>query len=97
MAWLEQLSNGRYHVAFRYAGQKLKKSLHTTDSNDAKARLHRLEENIRLVESGRLALPEDADVATFLLLEGSQLWQTMGTAVQLAVRQKKRGNIGIFR
>ena len=58
-AWLEQKPNGRFHVAFRFAGQKLKKSLRTADSEAAHARLHRLEENIRLVESGRLAIPED--------------------------------------
>lgn len=70
MAWLEQKPNGRFHVAFRLAGQRFKKSLRTADSQVAHARLHRLEENIGLVESGRLTLPEDANVAAFLLSDG---------------------------
>lgn len=70
MAWLEQKPNGRFHVAFRFAGQKFKKSLRTSDSHAAQARLHRLEENISLVENGRLALPEGVDVAVFLLSDG---------------------------
>jgi hypothetical protein len=70
MAWLEQKPSGRYDVAFRFGGLKFKKSLRTSDSEKARARLHRLEESISLVESGRLELPEDADVATFLLSDG---------------------------
>ncbi len=70
MAWLEQKPNGRFHIAFRFAGQKFKKSLRTADPHAAQARLHRLEENIGLVENGRLALPEDVDVAVFLLSDG---------------------------
>ena len=37
---------------------------------EAQARLLRLEENLRLIEAGRLELPEGADVATFLLSDG---------------------------
>lgn len=70
MAWLEQKPNGRFHIGFRFTGQKLKKSLRTSDPDVAQARLHRLEENVDLVESGRLALPDDADVAAFLLSDG---------------------------
>ena len=33
----------------------------------AQARLERLDENIRLVESGRLEIPAGADIAAFLL------------------------------
>ena len=62
MPWLEHRPNGRYHVAFRFAGQKLKKSLRTSDLPTAEARLHQLEENIRLLEKGRIELPDDVDV-----------------------------------
>ena len=64
MAWLEQKSNGRFHIAFRFEGQKYKKSLRTSDANTAQARLHRLEENIALVESGRLKLPGNRNSKT---------------------------------
>jgi len=70
MPWLEQKTNGRFHVAFRFDGQKFKKSLRTSDPHAAQARLHRLEENISLVENGRLAIPDDVDLAVFLLSDG---------------------------
>lgn len=70
MAWLEKSPNGRYHVAFRYGGLKYKKALRTCDPRTAHARAHRLSENIRLLETGRLALPDDADLGAFLLSDG---------------------------
>lgn len=70
MAWLEQSPTGAYHIAFRYAGQKFKKSLRTRDIDAANARLHRVEENIALVESGRLVVPVDVDLGIFLLSDG---------------------------
>ncbi len=69
MAWLEQRA-GQYHLAFRLGDQKYKKSLKTSDPDTANARLHRVLENIRLVESGRLTIPERADVGRFLLSDG---------------------------
>lgn len=70
MPWLEQRPNGRYHIAFRLRGLKLKKSLRTCDARTAAARLHQLEENLRLLEKGRIELPPDADIVTFLLSDG---------------------------
>jgi hypothetical protein len=71
MAWLEQQPNGIFHVAFRYDGQRFKKSLRTRCDQSANARLHRVDENIRLVESGRLTVPKNGDVAAFLLSDGA--------------------------
>ena len=70
MAWLEQTQSGVYHIAFRYGGQKFKKSLRTRDAQAANVRLHRVDENVLLVESGRLVVPEGADLGTFLLSDG---------------------------
>jgi integrase len=70
MAWLEQTKSGVYHIAFRYGGQKFKKSLRTRDAHTANARLHRIDENILLVESGRLVVPENVNLGTFLLSDG---------------------------
>jgi integrase len=70
MPWLEQTPSGVYHIAFRFDGQKFKKSLRTTDRHTANARLHRVDENARLLESGRLVVPDGADLATFLLSDG---------------------------
>ncbi|MEQ9379502.1 MAG: site-specific integrase [Pirellulales bacterium] len=70
MPWLEHRPNGRYHIAFRLGDQKLKKSLRTSDLRTAEARLHQLEENIRLLDKGRIVVPEDADLLEFLLSDG---------------------------
>lgn len=70
MAWLEQEKSGHFHVAFRFGNRKFKRALKTSKLAEAQARLLRLEENIRLVESGRLELPAAADLPTFLLSDG---------------------------
>ncbi len=70
MAWLEQKSSGTYLVAFRFGAQKFKKSLRTSSRKAAEGRLSRLEENLGLVDSGRLVIPDDADIASFLLSDG---------------------------
>jgi hypothetical protein len=70
MAWLQADPSGNYHVSFRFGGRKFKRSLRTKDAATAEGRRLRLEENIRLVESGRLAILSEADVPTFLLSDG---------------------------
>ncbi len=70
MAWLEQNSAGMYHLVFRLSGERFRRSLRTGDEREAQARLVRVEENIRLVESGRMTLPEQDDVTSFLLSDG---------------------------
>lgn len=70
MAWLEQNPTGLYHIGFRYGGLKFKKSLRTRDARTANACVHRVDENIRLLESGRLDIPDDADLGAFLLSDG---------------------------
>jgi integrase len=55
---------------FRFGKQRFKKSLRTTREDLAEAARTRLDENIRLVMSGRLTIPDGADVATFLLSDG---------------------------
>lgn len=69
MASLENRT-GTFNVVFRFGGKKFTRSLGTKKRREANARLTRLEENIRLVESGRMTIPDDADVATFLLSDG---------------------------
>ena len=69
MAGLE-VRNGRYNIIIRFGGKRFVRSLKTTDEDEAMARKHRVEENIRLIESGRLELSGNADVVTFLLSDG---------------------------
>lgn len=69
MAGLE-VRNGRYNLILRYGGRRFVRSLKTNDETEAITRKTRVEENIRLIESGRLAIPQDADLLTFLLSDG---------------------------
>jgi hypothetical protein len=69
MASLE-LRSDRFRIVFRVGGKKLHASLKTTDQREAEGCLARLEENLRLMERGRLVPPPDADIPTFLLSDG---------------------------
>lgn len=69
MASLENRT-GYFNIVFRFGGRKFTRSLGTRVQREADARLERLEENIRLVECGRLPIPLDADVGAFLLSDG---------------------------
>jgi integrase len=70
MSHLEQRGTGQYHLVFRFGGRRFKKALKTTQMGVAEAALLRLDENLRLVATGRLIIPEDADISTFLLSDG---------------------------
>ncbi len=69
MASLE-LRSRRYRIVFRYGGQKFFCALRTSDRREAEGCLVRLEENLRLLARGRIQLPPDADLSTFLLSDG---------------------------
>jgi integrase len=74
MAWLEQHpTSGHFKICFRWAGRKVKKTVRTVDRVIAESALARFEENLQLVERGRLELPLDADVGSFLLSDG-KIW-----------------------
>jgi len=65
-----QLRGERYRSVFRFDGRKFQHTLKTTEEGEAASCLVRLEENLRLVERGRLVLPPGADLPTFLLSDG---------------------------
>ena len=70
MAWLTKRGNV-FHLGFRYSGRIFRASLRTTNQRIANAAVSRVDENIRLVETGRLAIPADTrELATFLLSDG---------------------------
>jgi hypothetical protein len=71
MAWLEQHpTSGRFKICFRFGGRQLKKTVKVTQRQQVEAILLRLEENVSLVERGRLQAPARADIASFLLTDG---------------------------
>jgi integrase len=70
MAWLTKRGNV-FHLGFRYSGRIFRASLRTTNLRIANAAVSRVDENIRLVETGRLAIPSDTrELATYLLSDG---------------------------
>lgn len=72
MASLQQDPSGNFHICFRFAGQRFKRSLHTKKSSEAENLLGRLEDNLRLVERGILEMPSGCDVPRFLLSDGKR-------------------------
>jgi integrase len=69
MASLE-LQKGWYRVVFRYGGQKYQRSLETRSKKEAEGQKHRIEENLKLLERGRLAYTPGDDLITLLLSDG---------------------------
>jgi integrase len=71
MAWLEEHpTSGHFKICFRWGGRKLKKTVKTTARSAAESALARFNENLNLLERGRLELPAGADIGTFLLSDG---------------------------
>ncbi len=70
MAWLEQQKSGVYVVCFRYGGARLKRSTKTRSEDKAERIRLQIQENIDLVERGRLEVPAGADLMTFLASDG---------------------------
>lgn len=71
MASIQQDPSGNFHICFRYGKQRFKRSLETRDRRKADAAAVRVAENVRLVKQGRMDLPDDADIPTFLLSDGT--------------------------
>jgi len=57
-------------INYRFGAVKDQVSLRNVDPKEADACLHRFEENLRLVERGRLEVPPGADLGAFLLSDG---------------------------
>lgn len=73
MASIQQDPSGNYHIAFRFGGSRYKRSLKTKIERKAEAAASHVEENIRLIEAGRMDLPDDVDVPVFLMSDGKLL------------------------
>ena len=71
MAWLEpHPTSGHFNICLRWQGKKLRRTLKTSVKKEAEGIMHRFEENVILLERGRLILPEGGDLMTFLLSDG---------------------------
>ncbi len=69
MAWLEKRGD-RFHLCFRLGKQKFKRSLKTTNQREAETTVCRVNRRLKLIEDGELSIPDDADLATFILADG---------------------------
>jgi integrase len=69
MAWIERRGE-RFRLVFRFRGGKFHVNLKATDAKQADGCRARLEENLRLVERGRMTVPPGADFGLFLLSDG---------------------------
>jgi hypothetical protein len=70
MAWLERDATGYFSLCLRIGTKRFKRSLQTKNEKHAELLTARVEENLLLVERGRLEIPQTADVVTFLLSDG---------------------------
>lgn len=70
MAWHEQGPSGNYFICLRIGETRFRRSLKTRSREDADSDLARIEDNLRQVERGWLAIPKNADVVSFLLSNG---------------------------
>jgi hypothetical protein len=72
MASIQHDPSGSFHIAFRLGGRRYKRSLKTKIQRKAEATASHVEENIRLIEGGRMDLPDDVDIPTFLMSDGKR-------------------------
>ncbi|WP_152050227.1 tyrosine-type recombinase/integrase [Tautonia marina] len=73
MAWPEfDEKSGYYRICFRYAGKRVKRSktLKITDEGKAHAHCAAIEETMRLLESGRIRVPDGVDPIDFIISGG---------------------------
>lgn len=66
-------ASGVFQLRFRYEGQSYKRSLKTADEKEARSVQGRVEETLRLIERGRMDIPEGADPGIFILSDGKRL------------------------
>ncbi|MEM8671021.1 MAG: site-specific integrase [Planctomycetota bacterium] len=83
MASLQTDPSGNFHITFRFGGTRFKRSLKTKNKRRAQSTCVRLEENIQLIESGRLELPKSVDLPTFLLSDGKLDGKPVTTTLRL--------------
>lgn len=70
MGWLEDGKTGVHQICFRFGDERIKRSSRTKDKRKALALLGRIEENLELIQRGRLTVPPDVDLFNFLISDG---------------------------
>lgn len=62
MVWLELEKTGILQICYRFSEEKTKRSARTKDERKALTLGGRVEENLELIQRGRLNVPDDADI-----------------------------------
>lgn len=62
--------SGRFLIVFRFCGRQFQRSIGTTSQKVARAAAARVDDTIRLIEQGRIDIPDDVDPAEFILSDG---------------------------
>ncbi|MEX1028235.1 MAG: tyrosine-type recombinase/integrase [Candidatus Paceibacterota bacterium] len=70
MASLQQEPTGTFHVTFRFAGRRFKRSLQTKSRSKAETRRDEIQETVELIKRGRLSVPESVAAADFIMADG---------------------------
>lgn len=85
MAWLERdRADGPFSVVFRVGSRRIKRSARTSNEREASEVALRVERRLRLIEEGELVVPEDVDVATFVMSEIRSLEITASPLVSVS-------------
>ena len=72
MAWLEKnRPNGPFQLVVRYGTQRLKRSTRTSDAPRANEIALRVDRRLEMLDRGELTLPDDVDLLTFLMSDGT--------------------------
>jgi integrase len=80
MAHLTKQEHRPYGVQFRYAGQKFHRSLGTFDHTDAEGLVKEIEENLDLIQRGKMPVPPDCSAEAF--------WAIVRTSNRVAAEPK---------
>lgn len=71
MASIHQDSRTRvWQIVFRWEGEQYKRSAQTKRRKEAETLLSRVEDTIKMIRTGHLAMPEEADAPTWILSHG---------------------------
>src|ERR1700681_4890509 len=85
-AWLIE-DNGIFKFGFRLGGRLFKKSLKTKNKATAEAKLGVVNRNLEYLEDGVLALPEGADLPTYLMTGGKRKEAKITLAEKLTLKK----------
>ena len=88
MAWLEKdRVDGPLFVVFRVGERRVKRSARTSVEREANEFALRIERRLRLIEEGELAVPDDVDIATFVMSETGKPTQPVKLIPSVSLEQ----------